>query len=633
MNTISRINQALDKIQPLLWHLICIMISLIFFSVILINRSPNALRPLSISLRTGFGLVIPLTTLIVYLVFRIPGRVGQLLTMSTVLSLFALPLAGLWASGQSQTTVMNGLIPMTDAGSYYIDALGLADGQRLTIVSSRRPLFSGLLAVLLSLSDYNLMISLAVLTLLVGLACYFTAREIQQAGGPEAAVFILMIVFLFYRIHSGAAMTENLGVTLGVLGVGMLWRGAAEQRLPFILLGLLTTTLAFNARAGAFFMIPLLILWAGWLLQKGRWDAMRVMALGALTVLLGFVLNLGLTRLVAVSDVVPFGNFSYTLYGLAAGGKSWSFVFQMHPELSLLTEPSTRVYQLAFELIRDNPLQIIRGALFNWRMLFPDSWYNIYSYVGGENWHVNVAARWILYLLGLLGVVAWFRDRNDPIKSLVMISMVGIMISVPFLPPTDAYRMRPYAANIIILAALPALGMKFLIDQTGAGIFRQDVDRRSLSPLHMLIFWAGLMVLMLAGPVIVKLSAHPVSFTQKACQVDLDFIVTRFDAGTYINIRKQGDPFLDWMPNFHIGQFRQSSHSMVDENFTSWANTLEPVKTVFLARDYHRQSGVLVVIPAESLPLTDSLLQICGRYQDGHGGTIFNAEEILVLSQ
>jgi hypothetical protein len=49
----------------------------VLFALILMNRSPNFLRPLSMSLRTGFGLVIPVTAFIVYLAFRIPGRLGD----------------------------------------------------------------------------------------------------------------------------------------------------------------------------------------------------------------------------------------------------------------------------------------------------------------------------------------------------------------------------------------------------------------------------------------------------------------------------------------------------------------------------------------------------------------------------
>jgi hypothetical protein len=632
----QKINDVIQRIHPFAWQLICVAISLGFFSLILINRSPNLLRPLSMSLRTGFGLVIPLSTLIIYLAFRIPGRVGQLAGMLATLTLFAMPLAGLWASGQTQTTVLNGLLPLYDAALYYTDALGLLNGWDFSIVSARRPLFPGLLSVLLFLTHYNLMASLAILTGMVALACYFTTREIQRSHGAETAVFTLMIVFLFYRAHSGVAMTENLGVALGVIGFGLLWRGAADLRLSFVWLGLFITTLALNARAGAFFMLPLLILWAGWLLQKNRRNFFRVIFLSTVAVILGFGLNLGLTRLIAVPSGVPFANFSYTFYGLAAGGKSWTHIYMAHPEVVSLPEPeqSKRIYQLAFELMRENPGQTVQGALFNWRMLFSDSWYNIYSYVGGENWIINVVARWGMYLLGLLGIVTWIRDPRDPLKSLVMICILGVFVSVPFLPPTDAYRMRPYAASIIVLAALPALGIKFFLDRLGYKIPPGDPYHEPVSPWLPAGFSILLTVLATAGPVMVKSMARPVNPTPfEACSSDLEMIVVRYDEGTFVNIKRQSLSFIDWMPDYHIGLFRRNSHSLVDKNMIAWAEGVEPNTTILMTLDYSLGQAVIVEIPGVDLPATDTLLQMCGTYQNEDAGKLFEVQEIRTLPQ
>ncbi len=219
-------NDFIHKIKPLLWQILFLTISAALFSLILVNRSPNLLRPVSMSLRTGFGLVIPLAALVMYLAFRVPNRIGDLVGMAATLSLFAMPLAGLWASGQSQSTVLSGLIPLFDAETYYMDALRLMNGSPFSIFSARRPLFGSLLAVVLTLTGRNLMAALTVLTFLTGLACYFTAREIQRTHGAEIAVFILMVLFLFYRAHSGISMSENLGVHAGDSGFrfALAWR-------------------------------------------------------------------------------------------------------------------------------------------------------------------------------------------------------------------------------------------------------------------------------------------------------------------------------------------------------------------------------------------------------------------------
>jgi hypothetical protein len=612
-------NDSIRKIKPLLWQILFLGISAALFTLILVNRSPNFLRPVSMSLRTGFGLVIPLAVLVIYLAFRVPNRPGDLTGMAVTLSLFAMPLAGLWASGQSQSTVMSGLIPLFDASSYYIDALRLMNGQPFSIFSARRPLFGSLLAVLLTVTNHNLMASLAILTFLTGLACYFTAREIQRTHGAEIAVFVLMVLFLFYRAHSGISMSENLGVMLGTLGFGLLWRGASTCSLSNLWVGLLATTLALNARAGAFFMLPLLILWAGWLLRQNKWISWKALFVSASAVALGFALNLGLTRLVAVPSGVPFANFSYTLYGLASGGKSWAYVFEAHPELNQIQEPeqSGRIYQLAFELIRANPLQTVQGALFNWKMLFSDSWYNIYSYVGGESWMLIVVARWVMYILCLLGIFAWAKNRKDPILSLILVAALGLFISVPFLPPTDAYRMRPYAASIVIFAALPAMGLNFLLVQVKRSRLADKLLDKPVIPASasMLVCVAILIPVILIGPIVIKWGARPQAIQAAACAEGLSPIVVRFDKGTYINVERQGEMFLDWMPDFHTGTFRENSHSMADARMINWAGEVVAPKTIFLSMDYLSHGKAMVVLPPDLLPQPGVLTQFCGQWE------------------
>ena len=606
-----------NKIKSRLWQLLFLALSAILFGLILANRAPNLLRPISMALRSGFGLVIPITGLFLYFAFRIPNRTGNLVGMAVTLSLFAMPLAGLWASGESQSTILSGLIPLFDAGTYYMDALQLMNGNPFSIFSARRPLFAGLLAVLLSITGHNLMISLAILTAMTGLACYVTAREIQRTHGAEIAVFILMVLFLFHRAHSGISMSESLGVTLGTLGFGLLWRGASTKNLLFIWAGLLTTTLALNARAGAFFMLPILILWSGWLLREDKLIPWKILFISASAVVLGFIFNLALTRLIAVSNGVPFANFSYTLYGLASGGKSWAYVFEVHPEVLGIQEPEKTkiIYQLAFELIRANPMQTVQGALFNWKMLFSDSWYNIYAYMGGENWQITAITRWGMYLLCILGIFGWFRNRKDPIQSLVMAAAIGIFISVPFLPPTDAYRMRPYAASIVIFAALPAMGLIIILNQIKK-IPLNILDKTSIPQSSSMPAYTFVLILvLLVGPVLIKSTAKPQSVQTTPCADGLTPIIVKFDEGTYINIKKQNDPFLDWMPNFHAGTFKENSHSLADSYMINWIAGIEPPKTIFFTLDYLNNKKVLAVVPSTLLPEKGALTQICGLWE------------------
>jgi hypothetical protein len=609
-------------IQEVVWIVLAVSV----FVLILLNRSPNLLRPLSLSARTGFNVTVLLFFLLLYLSFRLPGWVGRLLSITLTLALFGLALAGLWATGQTQSTVLSGIVPLYDAADYYADALRLLAGQDFSDFSARRPLFAGFLSVLLWLTGQNLLAALGLLALITAVACYIAAREIQATHGAEAAVFVLIILFLFYRHHSGTVMSENLGVPLGVLGFALMWRGTAQKKTILFWSGLFVTTLALNARAGAFFTLPLLLLWSGWIFQENsRRFSLRVLIVSSVIVFAAFAVNLVLTRLVSPPTGVPFANFSYTLYGLASGGRSWYYVFELHPELLALPadEQSRIIYQMAVELIRNDPVLVVKGAFFNWSMLFSDSWYSAYSFVGGEKRILRNIVQWGIFAFCVLGLIRWFRKPGDPLTSLVGVSVLGILVSVPFLPPTDAFRMRPYAASMIVFGLLPALGLLFgmeLLKLTPANKLNPGYTK----PSALVVLTSFLVSVALLGPLVLKSFGTPPQFDQSGCAPGSDMISVRFDRGTHFNILRERQPGLDWIPDFHIGRFRQNAHSLPDPNMIAWAEGLDPLTSVFSTLDYRSSEKVLIVAPTADLPIPGSRWQACGEWEDDPALEIHN---------
>ncbi len=585
------------------------------FTFIILNRSPNFLRTISLPLRAGLDLTVGLYFVVLYFAFRLQGRFGQFFSLTLTLALFAFPLASLWAIGQSQPTVFNGIVPLFDAAEYYGDALRLLTGQNFSVFSSRRPLFPGLLSAVLWVSNHNLLAALSILTALTALACFAAVKEIQRTHGTEVAVFVLIILFLFYRYHSGLTMSENLGLPLGALGFAVLWRGIAEHSRFSTWVGLFLFTLALNARAGTFFMLPLLIVWGGWVLktssQKISWFSL---ALSTSAVILGFVINMVMFRLLASPSGVPFANFSYSLYGLASGGKSWIYVFESHPWLYQLQEPyqSREIYRMAFDLIRHQPALLVRGALYNWSMLFSDSWYSAYSFVSGESHTIGMIAQWTMLFLCALGFIRWARKPDDHLNGLVCIAAVGILVSVPFLPPSDAYRMRPYATSMIVFGLLPAMGLLFAME-----IFKLPRVEGNSPDNTYLPIQAFVIVLLLfsstLGPVLIKSFGELPHFQGASCESNLDLISIRFDPGTYFNVIRQKDPGLDWMPDFHIGRFRTNSHSLADPDLISWTESIRPGTSIFYTLDFQSMKNMLVVVPTDRLPVGGTLWQVCGE--------------------
>lgn len=618
----------LDRIPTSIWQALSLTVALLFFNLILLNYFPGLVRPLGMALRTGFGIVIPLTAILLYMILRIPGRLGSLLRLTAVMSIFALGLAGLWANGGTQSILLSGLIPLSDATNYYTDALRILHGSEISDFSAMRPFFPGFLSLLLWLSGRNLLISVSILTAIAGTATYLAGREVQRTHGPETAVFFLMSIFLYFRHHSGTTMSESLGVSVGLLGSALIWKSLVSKNEKTFLLGLVILTLALNIRPGAMFILPALLLWGSFFFRGDKKFSATFLGMGVLLIFGVFFLNSLMIKALAGPDATAFSNFSWALYGLVSGGQSWTYIFEVHPEVFSLdpSQQGSAIIGLILEQFLKNPLLALQGAMKYWSVFFSSTWYNAYSFVAGGNYWVNEAARYGMYLLSGFGLVKWLRNRNDPFVSLATFGALGVLISVPFVPPTDAYRVRLYAATIPFFVLLPSLGVSSLAEMLPSRLLHAKESSQHSLPE---IFSVALAVCMMVAPIMLQSTGKKPVIEETACPVDMTRVVVRFDRGTYINIQRENIPFLDWMPNYHMSVFRNNAHDLADIRLTEKLTAVNPPATLFYALDFLSSREALVMIDTDQLPLPDSLLHLCGRWDNAPevlNYNLFNAE-------
>jgi hypothetical protein len=608
-----RIQAFLSKVR--FFDALSTLLALLTFSFILFGQFPTIFGALSHKARISFAEFLPLFVLLIYASFRIPGRVGRFFSVTLTFSFFALALGGLWETGQSQSTVFNGIVPLFDASAYYSDALRLMAGQDLSSLSARRPLFAGLFAVLLTITNRNLMASLGILTAITAGACYLAAKEIQRTHGAEAATLALTILFLFHRHNNGLVMSESIGLALGALGFAIIWRGASEKKQTLLWTGIFVSTLALNARAGAFFVLPLLVLWGTWIFREQNTKLAWKFLIGDLVAIgAGFLLNWVVFRLLAGPTGILFANFSDTLYGLATGGNPWFYVLKVHPELLNLVEPyqSRAIYKLAFEQILQNPVMLLRGMLYNWTNFFTESGYGVYSYISGSNATINHVVLWGLYVLCGFGIWRWVRKPSDSLSSLVVVTALGVVLSVPFLPPTDTSLLRSYASSIIILALLPAIGLAFIVEKLNSRIgFLSKPDANFPGSRTTVGFALLLTLIMVGGPIIIKHLGSPPQLPAIACRTGSVSLLIHFDPGTYFNVLPDNSLIPNGMPNFHLLFYKGNSHSLADPNLINWAIKVKPSVTIFDALDYRSYENVLIISPSNLLPTPGGFLELC----------------------
>lgn len=430
-----------------------------------------------------------------YFLARIPWNLamGAVVLLST--GLCGIILSGVWYSHVSDLATLAGLYPHSDGRSYLEGALSLFYGYELGDFASRRPLSVVFWAFLLACGGGNLKVGMALMVFLCATAIGYLVRVVIEVHGWVSGYVVFLALFLFYRRFVGTFLTEHLGLALGCLGCTLLWLSLHKHRKSFIVAGLFILSLALNVRVGAFFILPALAVWAGWNWNiRGRfsWRGLTVICLA---IGLGFGLN-ALTLRTVGQPGASQGNFSYTLYGLVHGG-DWTQVRQDHPEILNLPEVERHqaIYDLAFATIVSQPSSLLKGAARAYRDFFfstngPYSFVffslqrsiltyppghdvlplsdflSIWQKVWEQPWkYVQIAAVFATYtLFSFLAVLGWIilLKRRSATTWLLGAGWLGILVSVPFIPPWDVDLMRVHAATLPFLFFPPAIGLSFL---------------------------------------------------------------------------------------------------------------------------------------------------------------------------
>ncbi|MBN1266953.1 MAG: hypothetical protein JXA25_15775 [Anaerolineales bacterium] len=464
------------------------------------------------------------------LAYSAHGHLRTVCVLSLILALFALTLSYKWASGHSDAISFGGTIPYKDAFNYYNGARFILKGDR--IPGSRwqaawRPLFPGFFASLLLFTRQNLKWALALLNLLVGWSTFLAAEQIFRTMGRFAAAAFAVLIYLFFQPIIGVPLTEAHGLLLGSLGFLLLWYSARHANLIAFLSGILVLMTAVSSRAGAFFIFPMLILWSGIAFKKDQRYNLKIAALAAGVCAGSFLLVNNVFSWVYVADGPGkeiFGNFTNTLYGQVMGGTGWGSIGE------LAGEDVRLLYRLILQEFLNHPMGLLSAAAQSYRNFFYPNQLGIFSfYSSGELTRIDTLL-WYggLVILGL-GIFRLFR-RHDSFSSLLLFVFLGIILSVPFLPPRDGGN-RFYASTMPFFFAIVAAGLA--LKQKGGG------NAPAFLSLQGLLLQSGVILfLTLAAPLGILLMHHKKELKPEAlaCPDGQTAFAFQLYEGSYIDI-------------------------------------------------------------------------------------------------
>jgi hypothetical protein len=550
---------------------------------------------------------------LVFFTFRQPGRGAKYVRLGLILVAFTLPLLRLWETAESSWNIILGLLPWADATEYYFDVNRLLQGGLFSAFSGRRPMFASLVAVILTLSHQSLQITLVIFTIINALVVFLLVEEIHSALGPVAAIVALYLSQFFYRPFAGTTLTEQLGYPLGMLALIVLMRAVKSSKAWLFALGLLLLTYSLLVRAGAFFILPVLIVFAVFHFGRDKGGFVKTALLMLAAVILPILSNTWLGRTVASPGAVAFANFADTLYGQARGGVRWTQAAVDHPELAGMTEParSQLLYHLTFEEMKRNPLGLVRGSLKAWTdFLRPGPW-GAFGFLTLGNRGIDFIVQVAAALLFLAGVWLLWKNRKQPLAQLILVFWIGIFLSIPFLPPIDA-GIRPYAAT----AALLFLPVCFVLSPAAFKGSAVPGEHRTL-PIG--VFSSGLalalVVIALLGAPLLKLFVRPVQVQPAICAADRTPISFRLNPGSFILFSSTTDGPKTKVPIVRLEEVRRSFDDFPYSEFAVLMRKIKQPALLAVTSDVSTGQGMWIVAPAELNIQENQIISACAKLE------------------
>lgn len=377
----------------------------------------------------------------------------RIVVATTGLALCITPALTSWLHARWAYSKIAGVVPWSDANGYHVGGMQLLDRGQLDALNMRRPLIAGFYAVRLLLTGQNFWAMLLLQGILVGLSALLFLKVVANHFGLTGCAVAAAILFAFVGPLIDLMLSESLGMALGCLGAAALVEGVTGHRSWLFSLGLLMFTIGLNFRAGAYLVLPALLVWLAVDTFRSRGPFWKPVLTGVGAVVGGFVLVLPLTALYGTGTGSMNGNFSYTLYGLAHGGTGWTSVYEEFDPKDFATEAdlTDAIYDAAIDEIRSHPAQLVRGIVSGYSDYFEKG---IYGFADSP-------VSWIAIGLMLIGWVPLLDRKRDPrLGTMLLVAWVGFMLSIPILFGDG--RFRVLAVVVPILAIPPAAGVSWI---------------------------------------------------------------------------------------------------------------------------------------------------------------------------
>jgi hypothetical protein len=553
----------------------------------------------------------------------------------------AVSVSGLWRNASNELQVLSGFLFFSDAAQYQADAMRLLAGFPISTFSARHPLSTLFLGTLLWLVDGNLQLALLFLAFGVSLCIYVAGDALARAAGPLAAAVLATGLFLYCRRFTGIPNTEQLGLAFGCLSLAFLFR-AAERHASSGLLGLFLLGLAVVTRPGTFLILLVCLIWVTRKSPLIPEKPFVSLCAGALAVSTGLVLTLLCNSLLADRRSIPFSNYSYSLYGIAAGNRGWEQFTYDHPNTPALPagQAEAIAFQDAFLAFRANPLHGLQSWVQSFLEYFTAGAFSLYGFISGGEvaslglpepvalQPVYILIRLLLYVFTFLGLWKLWQKRSQPVFSLLFCAGVAVLLGLAFIPARDAGMMRVHAASLPYLLCLPSVGLALLLR-----LQERNVTMRGGGSYPLPVFVAGCLLLVLTAgfPLFVSLPPNiDLSQDDSACAPYETLVTVNVKQGSYLKVTDTSDS-----AHVSYSDFLNRVRGFYRADLLAGLAYIPPEALLMNYVDLRTSQLGWLILPLAGNVLPDGTVDVCGEWQPGllaKGLGFLQADRVYLIS-
>ena len=351
---------------------------------------------------------------------------------------------------ENRFNLIGGLLPNADPSMYLALANQWSDGSRVITPQTTRQFFPCFLSAMLWICRRDLKMIVSIFTLVTGVLAFVAWRQVRAVFGCLGATLFVTLVFLFYRCDAvGLLRTEQLGLWFALIAVALILQALQEKREDLWCAGLFSLVMGLNTRASAYFILPLLILYSGYVFRRGPWGWQSILTAGA-TCCIALLLNF-LCYWIFFAPPRPTSNFWLCFYGMLKGGNWVSAMNELGVDYS---QTNMIAREKGLSLVRAEPGLVVKGFLkacaFAW---------NTNMFYGVPPTRETFRA-WVKWLTVIGAVLPWswsvVRKKRGDLEWFVLLVVLGTLFSLPFAPPWDGGR-RVYAVAYPFVYLAPVL--------------------------------------------------------------------------------------------------------------------------------------------------------------------------------